>query len=115
MSAISSVQECSTLHPYSADAREVYTEEAAPPDIPDRRDYKGQRLCDPCWNGQHYHRKVGRSGKARGGIIIDCLAGECECPCRALLAEQGRKISEQPKKGPQSPGNSNQFTLFEAA
>lgn len=111
MSPVSNTQQCPALNPLSTTLH--LRIEVAPPDNPSRHDFKGQHLCDPCWNGQHYHRKAGANGKAKGGIIIDCLAGECECPCRMLLAEQGRKISEQPKK-PQ-PINTNQLALFKVA
>jgi len=53
----------------------------------DRRDYKDQHLCDSCWNSAHYHYARGASGKPTRKIVMDCLAGECECLCRALVAE----------------------------
>ena len=57
---------------------------------PDRRDYKGHRLCDNCWNGNHFHRKTNANGDPTGPIILDCLYGDCECLCRNLLAERRR-------------------------
>lgn len=45
------------------------------------KDYKGQILCKPCWNGLHYID--GLHGK-----ISNCDQGDCECYCRAQLEER---------------------------
>ena len=48
-------------------------------------DYRGLKLCDSCWNGNHYitdevlHKKV-----------ANCIGGECQCPCRELLKPVAR-------------------------
>ena len=58
-------------------------------DLKDLRDFKGQRLCKSCWDGNHYitdtviHKK-----------ISNCAGGSCQCHCRQILTE---KISK-PKR-----------------
>lgn len=51
------------------------------------RDYKGARLCEPCWNGEHF--LYSRRGVHRGS---NCLGEPCECQCREVLAEKHLRI-----------------------
>lgn len=56
-----------------------------------RRDFKGQMLCEPCFNNAHYGHKVNYNGKRTSVKFLRCLQGGCECLCRAVLAEQEAK------------------------
>ena len=55
-------------------------------------DFKQQKLCDPCWNGKHWHREIvtNQKGVAKQGtnIIWDCLGLPCQCHCRELYKQQ---------------------------
>ncbi len=59
-------------------------------------DYKGYKLCDPCWNGHHWHNEIitGKDGcpKKSSRLIQDCLGEPCECPCRALRGEKRPRV-----------------------
>jgi len=72
-------------------------------DKPDRwtgtkTDYRGLKICWPCWNGYHLMPKTTEKGKATGRRYCNCDRGECECPCRNMLQdeeEQARRHKEQ--------------------
>ncbi len=59
-------------------------------------DYKGYKLCSPCWNGHHWHNEIitGKDGcpKKSARLVQDCLGEPCECPCRALRGERQKKV-----------------------
>lgn len=63
--------------------------------------YTGLKLCDPCWNGQHFHRS-----KELNQVITDCLGGRCECPCKQLNEELTLKRKRI------RPDHSKQANLF---
>lgn len=67
-----------------------------------RRDFKGQLLCEKCWNGAHYEHKTNKiTGRKTSVKISLCLQGGCECHCRELLAEKEKereKMKEQEKE-----------------
>ena len=49
------------------------------------KDYKGQHLCENCWNGVHYTRDD-RGRKLSNCTITDKATGKkCECHCREVL------------------------------
>lgn len=81
-----------------------------------RRDYKGLALCEACWNGSHCHRSVGGKGNLTNKIIVDCLGGACECPCRELLAEKKKPLLRRPPGKASVPvlvgGDQSQLPLF---
>jgi len=60
------------------------------------KDFKGYRLCDPCWNGKHWHKEIitTESGMAKktNKNISDCLGEPCECPCRELMNEHHGRV-----------------------
>lgn len=69
-------------------------------------DYKGYKLCDPCWNGHHFHKQTmpnDKKGKPTGPRVSDCLGPPCECECKPLLAEKRPRIR---------PDNSLQEPMF---
>lgn len=72
-------------------------------------DYKQMRLCCNCWNTKHYHREMTPRDVAKGSkvghgkIIIDCTGGDCECPCRQLLAEKHPRVK---------PDHKNKIPMF---
>jgi hypothetical protein len=58
------------------------------------KDYRGVKLCDSCWNGNHYlyDRPLALpddpkpKNPSKGAVKkSNCIGGECECPCKALL------------------------------
>lgn len=59
-------------------------------------DYRGLKLCDPCWNNHHWHKEIisGKDGSKKKGnrIIQDCLGPPCECPCIQLRKERHPKV-----------------------
>lgn len=76
-------------------------------------DYRGLRLCDSCWNGTHFHRAVGRTGKLQSKVVVDCTGGDCECPCRELLAERKAKIVQVSQRREVEPKSADsQLDLF---
>lgn len=60
------------------------------------KDYKGYKLCDPCWNGKHWHNEIitTPSGMAKrtNHRIADCLGEPCECPCKQLMNERRPRV-----------------------
>lgn len=76
------------------------------------KDYKGYKLCTPCWNGFHWHdeliRKYCKKHKANPieddeycpdctfgkgtKKVQDCLGPPCECPCVALRNERHPRV-----------------------
>lgn len=60
------------------------------------KDFRGIKLCDPCWNGNHWTKAV----KGREAVN-HCLHGGCECPCPTLPADAswiGKRQRETAKK-----------------
>jgi hypothetical protein len=57
-------------------------------------DFRGRDICEACWNGHHYIFKRTKAGKKTNTKISNCqqtigkTTKQCECECRALLAEQ---------------------------
>ena len=48
-------------------------------------DYRGMRLCQPCWDGEHYSKLKGQAKLCR------CEGVSCECPCAELMKPVRRK------------------------
>lgn len=57
-----------------------------PEDLKHVRDFKGQKLCRPCWDGCHYISDTVSRKK-----ISNCEGGECQCHCRKMLEEKVRR------------------------
>lgn len=58
------------------------------------RDFKGQKLCESCWNGCHYITDGVTKAK-----IANCFGPPCECHCIALLNEKrGRPKKDRSKQ-----------------
>lgn len=57
-------------------------------------DFRGNRLCVACWNGQHFGKEKTSEKKGRmvahGAKTHTCHGGECECPCRIIWHEEQR-------------------------
>lgn len=81
-----------------------------------RRDFRGFALCEACWNGLHCHRAIGATGKPTTKIIVDCLGGDCECPCRELVAQTKKPTMKRPPAKVSKPlvarEDEAQFDLF---
>lgn len=71
-----------------------------------QRDERGLLLCRNCWNGAHYIKyetsnEVGRPKPKRviaekaAGSHLNCLQGECQCPCLALATEKVKRVSKR--------------------
>lgn len=67
-----------------------------------QEDYRGLKLCRPCWNSDHFHENPNtKSGRP---LVCQCRLGECECPCsrmeqnRADFNYQLRELQKKNKK-----------------
>ena len=78
------------------------------------RDFKGQKLCESCWNGFHYttktllhacdyHKKNRQENPDEcpdcrwidtKQKITNCIGEPCECNCREMLAEKHPRIKK---------------------
>ena len=47
------------------------------------KDFKGQKLCESCWNGNHYITDTVTKKK-----IANCFGEPCECHCVRMMQEK---------------------------
>ena len=68
-------------------------------------DDRGLILCRSCWNGAHYikyetSREIGKPEPKRvivdksAGAHLNCLRGQCQCPCVALAKEHIKRFTK---------------------
>ena len=57
-----------------------------------RTDGRGLELCCNCWDG--YHTKKTDNGQ----VFSNCLQGDCQCPCIAVMLESPKKITKRDRK-----------------
>lgn len=72
-------------------------------------DERGLTLCRPCWNGAHYIKykvshEIGHPEPKRmivdkpAGAHLNCLRGECQCPCVALATDKPKRVTKKERE-----------------
>jgi hypothetical protein len=54
------------------------------------KDYRGLKLCEACWNGNHFVRKI-----SPPEVICACLRMGCQCPCSIMELDKASIAATQ--------------------